>query len=537
MARDTSNEWRLRAPWILRAALVASLTLLATPSARADDVQVLLDKAEALATVFPDADHVVEIRHILSPSEATAISGLARRELDEGGFYLYRATRDGQVSGYATVVSQVGKVRPITHIVGVTPDGRVGRVAVMIYRESHGGEVAADRFLDQYRGLSLSDSILIDADVVNIAGATLSGNAICRGVRKALAAVEVLFLRADDDFLGALLATGTDVTPPVLLGEGGDADGEVVRWDAGGEALRVERRIMGTICAVELRTGGDGHPGGDVLLAAARAALDEVERWDNVLSDWRDDTPLARLNAAPEGMPFPSGSDLLAWLDHAGWMAQVTDGAFDPAVGALVDVWGLRGKTPARPTTAALDMALGSTGVSLFSADPEAGTVTRRDSDARLDPGASGKGWALDMAAEVLRQRGVDRALLSFRSTLLAMGPPPGEEAWTVPVVHDGSGRVVARVALLDRALSVSGGSLRPFDDGGRELGHVIDPRDGEPVPAARLAWVTHPSAATADALSTALLVEGLTLSLVLDAEGSVLTDADASPEAWPVGR
>ena len=520
--------------------LSAALLLLSADAHGGDDIQVLLDKAEALESIFPDADQVLELRLILTAAQANAISGLARRELDEGGFYCYRATRDGELTGYAVIVSQVGKVRAITHIVGVTPDGRVGRVAVMIYRESHGGEVAAERFLEQYRGLSLDDPVRIDADVMNIAGATLSGNAICRGVRKALAAVEVLLLRADEETLAAVLAEGSDVTPPALKGEtrsGAGASGEVVRWDAGGRALRVERRIMGTVCAVELRADDDGEPGGDVLLSAARAALDEVSRWDGILSDWRDDTPLSRLNAAPVGAPFSPGNDLLSWLDHAAWVASSTDGCFDPALGALVQAWGLRSKTPARPSDAALQTALRHSGVGQLALDVEAGTATRLVPGLTLDPGASGKGWALDMAAEVLRRHGVQRALLSFRSTLLALGPPPGEEAWNLPVVHDGSGRVVTRVSLVHAALSVSGGALRPFDDGGVARAHVLDPHSGVPVPAARLAWVTHPSAASADALSTALLVRGPSLPPDYDAQGAVMTTADAEPQPWPKPR
>ena len=505
----------------------------------ADDVQVLLDKHEALAAVFPEADRVLEVRRLLSATEGRDIGALARRELEEGGFYTYRATRDGRLVGYAVVVSQVGKVRPITHMVGVTPDGRVGRVVVMIYRESHGGEVAAERFLAQYRGLSLDDPLRIDADIVNIAGATLSGHAICRGVRKALAVVDVLWRRADAEALAELLVDAQDVTPEALR----DRDaarapfGESVRWDAGGSTLRVERHIMGSLCAVELRAEDERTPPSDTLLAAARAALDEVQRWDAVLSDWRDDTPLSRLNAAPSGAASSPGSELLAWLEHARWAASASGGAFDPAVGALVSAWRLRTQEPSRPTSDALAAAVASSGLRWLDVDMEAGTVASTRPGVLLDPGASGKGWALDRAAEVLRAHGVTRALLSFRSTLLALDPPPGERAWSVPVVHDGSGRVVARVELVDEALSVSGGSLSAFVDGGVERGHVIDPTSGVPVPAARLAWVTHASAATADALSTALLVAGDALPPIDGAQGFWLADADARPSPWPALR
>ena len=75
----------------------------------------------------------------------------------------------------------------------------------------------------------------------------------------------------------------------------------------------------------------------------------------------------------------------------------------------------------------------------------------------------------------MLRAHGVDRALLSFRSTVLALGPPPGDAGWLVPVVHDGAGLAVETVVLVDAALSVSGSALRAFDDRGTERGQSLD--------------------------------------------------------------
>lgn len=519
----------------LRVTCLTLAWLLCAPSLTAGDVQVLLDKSEALAQVFPGADRVVELRHLLTAGESDAISELAKRDLDEGGFYLYRATRRGELLGYATVVSQVGKVRPITHIVGVTPEGRVGRVAVMIYRESHGGEVAAERFLDQYRGLTLDDPVRLEVDVVNIAGATLSGHAICRGVRKALAAVQVLFLDADPAELDLRLATATDVTPATLQDPGAASgrDGVLVRRDSDGQVLRAERRVMGSLCSVELRAIAGG-PSTDALEAAARAALDEVARWDSVLSDWRPDTPLSQLNRATAGRPVRVPADLAAFLDHASWAQQVTGGAFDAGLGALVAAWGLRSQEPARPDTATLAEARAASGTKHLLLDLEAGTAVRLHDGLLLDPGGSGKGWALDRAAEVLAARGVTSGLLSFRSTLLALGPPPGEDAWVLPVLHDGAGVVVARVPLAHGALSVSGGSVSRFLDGAVERGGVLDPASAEPVPAERQAWVLHSSAASADALSTALLVRGPSLPSVPDATGVWLERADGTPSPWP---
>ncbi|MCB9898938.1 MAG: FAD:protein FMN transferase [Planctomycetes bacterium] len=531
--------------------------VLATPIDDADFQQVYLTKDEALRYVFPDALRVVELRHLLTRDETREIEVLVGRRLEEGGFFLYAAwdgdgersrgdasaTDDADPSSYAAIVMEVGKVRPITHVVEVRPGGRdgrtatVGRVAVMIYRETHGAEVAGERFMAQYAGKTLDDPIRVDRDVIHIAGSTLSAHAICRGVRKALAAIDVVFLRREPSERTALLARADDVTPTHAPTPAPGAETLALPGDSPEDVVR-ERRVMGTLARVTLCAAPDG-PTRDALDRAAEAALDEIARWDGVLSDWRTDSELSSLNAAPRDASVALSPDLRAYLAHADALVRATDGAFDPAVGALVDAWGLRTPTPVRPDAARLAAARAASGWShlrLDLADPHA---ARTVDGLRLDPGASGKGFALDRAADVLRGRGVSRALLSFRSTFLALGAPPGEPGFELSVQHDGTGRVLARVTLVDAALSVSGGLPDGFDDGAVTRGHVLDPRSGVPLPAARLAWVTASSAADADALSTALLVAGPMLPAFVDAAGRVasggfVADADARPAAWP---
>lgn len=108
---------------------------------------------------------------------------------------VYIGKTGGQVDGYAVVTEEIGMYKPITSMVGVTPDGRVGEVAVMVYRESRGGDVRRKRFLSQYRGKKMSDPIRINKDIINVTGATLSVRSMNAQVREALATVQELFLK------------------------------------------------------------------------------------------------------------------------------------------------------------------------------------------------------------------------------------------------------------------------------------------------------------------------------------------------------
>ncbi len=499
------------------------------------ETHVHLDKQGALQQVFPHAEQVLELRYLLTSEESARIEKSMGRRLDEGGFYLYAGLTGGKPVGYAAIVSQIGKVKPITHIVGVNPQGDVSQVAVMIYRESHGAEVVRRRFMEQYEGKSLDDPIRINRDIINIAGATLSGHAICRGVRKALSVVDEVFLSHTGPEVLALLtgpgALADDVTPGGLRNLS-PAAAPVATLSAAG-SLRLEREIMGTVVSVEAYPEVGGVHG-DQLAVALNAALDEVERWDDVLSNWRTDTALSALNEAPVGEALPIDPALMDWLEDARHWAEESHGRFDPALGALVDAWQLNSREPCRPEATRLEAALAACGLQQFVIDRNAGTVTRLNSEALLDPGASGKGYALDRAAAVLRDHGVQSALLSFRSTLLALGPPPGQDGWVVPVIHDGEGEQVSEVLLAHGALSVSGGALRAHRDGTVLRGHVLDPFSGVPVEAARLAWVQHDSAAASDALATALLVAGPSLLAVPGAAGAFVASAGQPLSDWP---
>lgn len=103
----------------------------------------------------------------------------------------------GRLLGYAVLVEEVGKYRPITFLVGTTTDLEVVGVEVLVYRESRGGEVQKARFLRQYRGKTVDDPIRVNRDILNIAGATLSVRAMNRGVQRTLASLDVLLEKGE----------------------------------------------------------------------------------------------------------------------------------------------------------------------------------------------------------------------------------------------------------------------------------------------------------------------------------------------------
>jgi thiamine biosynthesis lipoprotein len=165
------------------------------------------------------------------------------------------------------------------------------------------------------------------------------------------------------------------------------------------------------------------------------------------------------------------------------------------------------------PEPGELEEARTKVGMHLVHLNAEDSTVRFEREGVMLDLGAIGKGYAIERAAEVLREAGVKSALLhGGTSTIYAIGHPPDAEFWLVAVERPGeeaSSTPLAKIPLEDEALSVSAVWGRSFESEGKAYGHVLDPRTGQPAANASLAAVVLPSATETDALSTALLTVG----------------------------
>lgn len=289
------------------------------------------------------------------------------------------------------------------------------------------------------------------------------------------------------------------------------------------QGLVLERQlaIFGTRVRVQVAADDSGS-----ALAASEAMVAALERADEVLSTWREDTELARVNRAPAGVAQPIGDDLYRWLEAARLCHASTSGAFDPAVGALVDLWGLRGERQAelvsagqgggRPTTHQLRLAAETTGPETWRLGPGR-AVTRLRPRLRLEEGGFGKGAALDAAIAA------GRAMPGVRGGLIDLGGQVGvwgEELGGGAVGEPRAERVlladprdrdrpVVAVPLAWGSLATSGNGVRGIVVDGRTVGHLLDPRTGEPVADFGSLTVWAPEGLWADCLSTGLYVLG----------------------------
>jgi thiamine biosynthesis lipoprotein len=243
-------------------------------------------------------------------------------------------------------------------------------------------------------------------------------------------------------------------------------------------------KTMGSPVEITIDERNDAE-GKERARAAARAALDELDRLDVILSDWKRSSELTAFNDSRDARRAMN-ADFCAVLTRALEVAAATDGIFDPTIGPLVALWRESRASMRLPSQAERDAACAR--VDWRRVSVEGSVVSRLRTDVRLDFGGIGKGFAAIRALETLRANGCPRALVAVAGDIAAGAPPSDAPAWMIEIAPESEGLAAESVEI----------------DGVR-YSHIVDPRTG--LGATNLAQVTviGPLDCAVDALGTAL--------------------------------
>ena len=240
----------------------------------------------------------------------------------------------------------------------------------------------------------------------------------------------------------------------------------------------------------------------------AQAALRQIDAIEAQLTVFRDTSALAELNRRARSTDTACDADLFALLTRCFELSHDTDGAFDITTTPLSRCWGFLRREGRVPADHEIERARAMVGMRKVRLNREQSTVRFLEPGVELNLGAIGKGYALDCMAALLRDAGIEHALLSAgQSSVRALGGRG--RGWPIDIVSPRRVGAIARVWLRDVALGTSGAGTQFAIVDGRRYGHVIDPRTGRPAEGMLSASVICASAADADALSTAFLVGG----------------------------
>ncbi len=297
---------------------------------------------------------------------------------------------------------------------------------------------------------------------------------------------------------------------------------------AAGAFERLALPMMGTVVEVVAPA--------DRAVDAAELVFQTFQEVDASMSEWREGSPLTAVNAAAGGEAVVVPPELMALLQTALDLGQLTSGAFDVSWAALWGLWDFAADAPTLPAAAEVARRAGLVDFSRVELDPVAGTVRLPVPGMKLGLGGIAKGHALDVAAQRLREAGITDFQMSAGGQVLASGRR-GDAPWVVGIrdprgeADDAFAELALEGPLAGASVSTSGDYERFFLVDGVRYHHLLDPRRGTPARGLRSATVISADATLADALSTAVFVMGAEagLALIEQVEGVEAVTVDAS--------
>ncbi|WP_298859373.1 FAD:protein FMN transferase [uncultured Gimesia sp.] len=279
---------------------------------------------------------------------------------------------------------------------------------------------------------------------------------------------------------------------------------------AGGATVRLSTHAMATEFAVVM------NPGPSQQMTHASDALDLLHNLEQLMTVYRTDSAMSLVNTQAAECPVAVDSQLFDILDLARQICLETEGGFDPSAGPLIALWRECRQQGRIPSQQEIDVCLTHTGIGHFQFDPDAKTIQYRTSENELNLGGIGKGYALDVAGEFLTEQELESWLFyGGFSSILAKGTHNQLPGWPIGIKNPlFTSQRLGTILLQNNALSTSGSSVQHFRHNGKRYGHILDPRTGWPVAELLSVTVIAPTAALADALSTAFYVIGIEKAL-----------------------
>lgn len=236
--------------------------------------------------------------------------------------------------------------------------------------------------------------------------------------------------------------------------------------------------IMGTLGEVAIVHGDEAYAQG-----AIDAAFQEMRRVEALLTRYRGDSEVGLANLNAFSRPQVVSSETAHVLRRSLTWAEASKGVFDPCLGQAVGLWDVAHRTQP-PTPESVGRFAGRNLYQALEVGESSGqpVVLFHQVDMGVDLGGIGKGYGVDRAVAVMRDRGIENALVNLGGDLYAMGVSEDGDPWTVGVQSpDDPGSLVATLPMTNRGVATSGDYQRYFEYGGRRYHHLLDPETGAP--------------------------------------------------------
>lgn len=304
---------------------------------------------------------------------------------------------------------------------------------------------------------------------------------------------------------------------------------------SGTSLVTVKRTQMHMGTLVSITAVGRTH---DLAAEAVSAGFQEVKRLEQMLSTWISDSELSKVNAAAGRSAVRVSLETMVLVRKSLQVAEMTDGAFNIAIGPAVDAWNISAE-PRLPTTTELAALKPLVDLQKVHTDVWERTIQLEQPGMRIDVGGIGKGYAADQVVTVMKKAGAAAGVVALSGDIKTFGRLPEGGAFRVGIRHPRKdGEIVAELDLQDEAISTAGDYERFFDKDGVRYHHILDPQTLQPARGCQSVSVVAKEGLWADGLDTGIFVlgaeRGMELveqledveAVIVDAHGRVLVSS-----------
>ncbi|TKB89784.1 MAG: FAD:protein FMN transferase [Nitrospira sp.] len=275
-------------------------------------------------------------------------------------------------------------------------------------------------------------------------------------------------------------------------------------------------------------------PDQDVGNRAMQVAFDEIKRLEQLLSTWRSDSELSRVNQEAGRRPVQVSSETLELVTRSLELGRLTLGGFNIALGPAIEAWSVieRQRIPDERELQQLKPLVDWTRIQV---NKEARTIYLPHTGMRIDVGGIGKGYAADRAVAEMKRVGVMGGVVALSGDIKAFGVLPDGKGFPVGIKHPRrEEELIAMIDLNDEAVSTAGDYERFFERDGVRYHHILDPHTLQPARTCQSVTVIAKEGTVADGLDTGIFVlgpeQGMALverlpgveAIIIDQEGTI---------------
>ncbi|WP_231390044.1 FAD:protein FMN transferase [Sphingobacterium pedocola] len=239
-------------------------------------------------------------------------------------------------------------------------------------------------------------------------------------------------------------------------------------------------------------------------------AAGEIERIENLISEWRPDTQISQVNQYAGIRPVQVDKEVFELTRRAIHYSQLTEGAFDISIAALDNVWVFDGSMEQLPSDDAIRNSVQYVGYQYIVLDSINSTIFLKKKGMKIGFGSIGKGYAADKGRELLQSLGIRGGIVNASGDLSAWGTQSDRQPWKVGVRNPFNPLKMIKVLKLGYGSLATSGSYEKFAElQGKRYAHIINPTTGWPSTGLTSVTVSGPSAEFANFLSTSIMVLG----------------------------